>query len=325
MYIVSYLKQGLGNKIYIFANIVYFYLELKARHPEFTKLYIAEAVSKHQKDVRGEKFKRLFPNISEYKWIEFISNQRMDELKKGAMKVSQDSLDFSKLNKSMITKNIYFEPNYNLSKVPFDKYFNLFSDMLSANGMGADDFINAGPEGLYNFKKDILMHMRYGDKLDYVLKGTHDFVVLRPKYYFDALEILGPLENEIRKVHIMTDSPALIEEVFMPEFKKLKDFEFIISDEPYWNVFHLATKFHNLIISDSTLVNSGINLNKVYKNVVAYAYVMEDKAKKEVSNWPNPEPIKFQYKDKTLVVNPLLEPDFITLTEKNYMIMNGKF
>jgi len=317
MYIVSYLKQGLGNKIYIFANIVYFYLELKSRHPEFSKLYIAEAVSKHQKDVRSEKFKRLFPNISDYKWIEFISNQRMDELKKGAMKVSQDNLDFPKLNKSMITKNIYFEPNYNLSKVPFDKYFNLFRDMFSTENL---EFSIP-----YNFKKDILMHMRYGDKLEYVMKGTHDFVVLRPKYYFDALEILGPLENEVRKVYIMTDSPALIEEVFMPEFKKLKDFEFIISDEPYWNVFHLATKFHNLIISDSTLVNSGINLNKVYKNVVAYAYIMEDKAKKEVSNWPNPEPIKFQYKDKTLVVNPLLELDFITLTEKNYMIMNGKF
>lgn len=314
MYIVSYLKQGLGNKIYIFSTIVYFFLELKARHPEFSKLYIAEAISKHQKDAKTEKFKLLFPGISDYKWIEFISNEKMDMLKKGAMYVKQDNLNFPKLNSSNINKNIYFEPNYNLSKVPFDNYFNLFRNMFSIDEIYA-------AKRAYNFKKDIFLHIRYGDKLEYVLQGTHDFVVLRPNYYFDALEILGPLENEIRKVHIMTDSPALVEEVFMPGFRKLKDFDFTITDEPYWNVFYLASKFENLIISDSTLVNSGLNLNKNYKNVVSYAYILEPKnSKQEVSRWPNPDPVKFRYKDKTLVINPLLEPDFITLTDKSYMI-----
>jgi hypothetical protein len=316
MYIVSYLKQGLGNKIYIFANIVYFYLELKIRHPELNKLYIAEATSKHQKDIKAEKFKRLFPNISDYKWIEFISNEKMDTLKKGAMIVSQDRLDFPKLNNVTLNKNIYFEPNYNISKVPFDNYFDLFSHMFNLE----TNF------DVYDFKKDILMHMRYGDKLEYILKGTHDFVVLRPQYYFDALEILGPLKSgNPRKVYIMTDSPDFIKEIFIPEFNKLTNFEFIISDEPYWNVFHLATKFENLIISDSTLVTSAVNLNKNYKNVIAYPYIFQPKNPKKVSEWPNQKPYSFQYKGKTLIINPVIEADFITLTDKNYMIMNAEF
>ena len=90
MYLISYLKQGFGNKVFIFANIVYFYLELKKKYPQLKKLYISEAHSKHQINPKTEKFKFFFPNIQDIKWIEFVNLYELDELKKGCQIIDQN-------------------------------------------------------------------------------------------------------------------------------------------------------------------------------------------------------------------------------------------
>jgi hypothetical protein len=154
------------------------------------------------------------------------------------------------------------------------------------------------------------------------MKGRKDFVVLKPEFYLDTLglfksEEVKSLRNQQSPVtvHVFTDSEEIVKEVFTPYFDKMKDFNFIISDEPYWNVFYLASKFKNLIISSSSLVNAGLMLNRRYENVIAFKYeiipkFMYDKNK---STWPNARP-------KGLIFeNLLLEDDYIKIDDKNYM------
>lgn len=310
MYVISYLKQGFGNKVFIFANIVYLFLELKKKYPQLNKLYIAEAQSKHQINPRVEKIKYFFPNIEKEEWIEFVCCSKEEGLKKGCQVINQNKL--YSLNKLKINehKNIYFEPNYNMSKIPFDKYPKIFDKLLKFNR----ELITSQK---YDFKKDIFMHIRYGDKLDFIMKGRKDFVVLKPEFYIDSLELFNPDigSEEVINVHVFTDSVEIVKEILTPEFEKMKQFNFVISDEPYWNVFYLASKFENLIISSSTLVNAGLMLNKNYKNVVAFKYeiIPEVFFKKNNSPWPNSRP-------KGLIFNnQLLEDDYIKIDNKKYM------
>jgi hypothetical protein len=318
MFVITYLKQGLGNKIFLFAASVYFFLELRKRNKYFTKLYIAEAKSKHQGVSPEENFDNLFPNISNYDWLEFISFKKFDELKKNSLYIDQNKMKAIPYN---VSKNIFFDTNYNMSRVPFETYFNLFDNMFTSN-----EFLKTIRNTSYNFNEDIFLHMRYGDKLEMIKSGKSPAGVLRPEYYFEAL---SRFSNDVlnspgqRNVYIFTDSVELIKEVYMPSFRKMKEFNFIISDEPYWNVFHLAKLFKNMIISESTLVYAGLLMNKNYTNVIAFPYIVipRDFRKKELYDWPNKEPIKeIIYKNMILRENRLLNKDFILLKNKHYLL-----
>jgi hypothetical protein len=323
MYVITYLKQGLGNKLFLFATSVYFFLELRKRNKNFTKLYVSEARSKHQGVSPIEKFENLFPNVLNYDWLEVIPFKKFDELKKNCLYIDQNKMKGIPYN---ARANILFDTNYNISRVPFDEYNDLFSKMLRMSHKEFDSFLS-----LYNFDKDIFLHMRYGDKLELVATGKSQFGVLTPDYYFTALNKFKNQSQEIaepRNVYIFTDSVDLVKKVYMPDFKKMKEFNFVISDEPYWNVFHLAKYFKNIILSESSLVYAGLLLNKNYTNVVAFPYfiIPNDFRKKELSDWPNKTPIKeMVYKNTILRENRILSKDFILLKDKNYLLTKDFF
>jgi hypothetical protein len=324
MYVVSYLKQGLGNKIFLFATAVYFYLELRKKNKAFTKLYIAESKSKHQGDNPEERFDNLFPEITKFEWVEFISFKKFDELKKNCLYIDQNKMKgipYASL------RNIFFDTNYNFSRVPFDEYNNLLTKMFQGIPFPINRKDNDLFQSQYNFDEDIFLHMRYGDKLELVASGKTQVGVLTPGYYFDALNKF-PKSSGPRNVYIFTDSIDLIKKVYMPDFRRMKDFNFIISDEPYWNVFHLAKFFKNIILSESTLVYAGILLNKNYTKIIAFPYIVipRDFRKKELSDWPNKIPVKeIVYKNTILRENRLLNKDFILLDDKSYLLTKDFF
>ena len=319
MYVITYLKQGLGNKLFLFATSVYFFLELRKRNNNFTKLYISEARSKHQGVSPEEKFENLFPNVLNYDWLEVVPFKKFDELKKNCLYIDQNKMKGIPYSSK---KNILFDTNYNISRVPFDEYNDLFNKIFDSD---------YSENNLYNFDKDIFLHMRYGDKLELVATGKSQFGVLTPDYYFDALDLFKKESNEItepRNVYIFTDSVDLVKKVYMSDFRKMKEFNFIISDEPYWNVFHLAKYFKNIILSESSLVYAGLLLNKTYTKVISFPYfvIPNDFRKKELSDWPNKTPVKeIIYKNTILRYNRILNKDFIILRDKHYLLTKGFF
>ena len=315
MYVLTYLKQGLGNKIFLFANSVYFYLELIKKNKAFTKLYIAEAKSKHQKDSHEEKFDKFFPEIAKYDWIEFISFRQFDEMKKLCITIEQSKIKKIPYNAKT---NIMLDLNYNFSNVPFLTYNKLLKNMLT---------FKPNLEYEYDFDNDVFLHMRYGDKLEInIRKKKTTYVVLKPEYYFEGLLLLR--KKTVRNVYIFTDSKELIEKVYMPEFNKMKLFHFVISNEPYWNVFYLAQKFKNIIASESTLTYSGLLLNDNYDKVIVFPYGIENSelAKKEVLYWPNKTPVKtIMYKGIVLLQQQVFKKDFILLDDKSYLLTKDFF
>ncbi len=48
-YVLTYIKEGLGNKVYILANMIYFFLELRKLNPDFVKIYVGISISRHEK------------------------------------------------------------------------------------------------------------------------------------------------------------------------------------------------------------------------------------------------------------------------------------
>lgn len=317
MYVLSYLKQGLGNKIFHFATSLYFYLELRKKNKSFDKLYIAEARSKHQADASKEKFNLLFPNIAKYEWIEFITFRQFDEMKKTCVIIEQNKMKKIPTGNSL-NQNIMFDPNYNFSNVPFLAYNKLLKNMLT---------FEPSLEYDYDFDNDIFLHMRYGDKLRInIERKKTNFVVLKPEYYFEGLLMLR--KKAVRNVYIFTDSKEIIERVYMPEFKKMKEFNFIISNEPYWNVFYLAMKFRSVITSESSLIYPGLLLNDNYDKVIAFPYsiMAPEFMKTELSDWPNKIPDKIlMYKGILLRTMRVFKKDFILLDNKNYILTKDFF
>lgn len=324
MYVLSYIKQGFGNKIFLLQNIIYFYLELRKVNPLFQKIYVAIIKSPHEKNSSlssTEEFLNIFPNFFNNKYldIEFISFREYDTLNKDNFNVEQGTLqnkDFKQFK--YITQPITFKADYIFSLIPINSYYKLFKNLFAIN----KDLV-ASLLYKYDYNNDVLMHVRYGDKLTINKKtGTKDkYLLLKPQYYFDALYDLTERNKNIKKVYIFTDSPKNVKDMFMSQFKEIEGVKFIISDEPYWNVFYLCSKFKNIILSMSTLTYAGLSFNEHYKNVItfAYEYYQEDFTS---GNWPNPPPKIFSYKKRKYFPYTLNKKDYIVYKDFNYLLIN---
>jgi hypothetical protein len=322
MYVISYIKQGFGNKIFLLQNVIYFYLELKKVNPEFNKLYISILKSKHEKESTlsaNEEFLNIFPNLTTSNInIEFIKFKEFDTLKLDSIEIDQNELtkgSFKSLDK--IKENIYFKTEYNFSLVPVNSYYKLFKKLFKVNEQLSSDLLYD-----YDYKNDIMVHIRYGDKLNFSKKVKNKHIVLRPKYYFDAIyDLIDRLKDvENKRVFVFTDDIKEIKTMFMEEFSRIKNTEFIISDEPYWNVYHLCTQFENLIVSNSTLTYAGIAFNETYKNVIAFAYEAYWTVKGNKNRfWPNKPPKTIAYKKELYFINELNKKDFLMYKDFDYL------
>ena len=320
MYVVSYIKQGFGNKIFLLQNIIYFYLELKKINHKFDKLYVSILKSKHEKDSQlsaVKEFLNIFPYLDKDINIKFIGFKDLDILKRECVVIKQNELTQSSFKTlTQVEDNIYFDTEYNFSLVPVNSYYTLFKKLFEINMNLTDNLLYN-----YNFKNDIMMHIRYGDKFNLKDKNKNVHIVLKPKYYFDALYDLLLKLKEVKKqrVFIFTDDIKEIKNMFMEEFSKIKNVEFIISDEPYWNVYYLCTKFENMILSSSTLTYAGVVFNEDYKNVITFKYGGIKPKDKYNTFWTNKKFRTVLYKKNLYFIEELNKKDFIIYDDFNYL------
>uniref|UniRef100_A0A6C0HFL6 Glycosyltransferase n=1 Tax=viral metagenome TaxID=1070528 RepID=A0A6C0HFL6_9ZZZZ len=167
------LKNGLGNKIFIMANILH-------RYPK-NSFYVIDQQSHHQQGSQQEKFWYLFPLLKENPRIKFIQWKEYDSLKK-----TIPALD--------IRNEIYldpsgFKPAIKKLLVPAIEYQTL--------------------EDKYDFKNGIFVHYRLGDKVQInyqrLQKGLNSRnVVMKPAFYTDNI---SELRKKDEPVYIFSDSP----------------------------------------------------------------------------------------------------------------------
>jgi hypothetical protein len=167
------LKNGLGNKIFILANMLH-------RNPKAT-LHIVDGKSHHQEGLPSEKIWHLFPELEKHPRIKFIRWKEYDELKK-----TMPELEV--LNEIYYTSE-GFKPATKKLFTPASEYEAL--------------------ESKYDFKKGIFVHYRLGDKVQInyhrLKKGKElQYVVMKPEFYIDHI---SELRKQNEPVYIFSDSP----------------------------------------------------------------------------------------------------------------------
>jgi len=349
-YILTYIKQGFGNRVLMLCNVIYLFLRInniKKRNPEnsqsFTpkskahRLYVAIALSHHDK-YTDPKMTDIFPNlnndfISEL-GIEFIRFKQYDEMKLKSeapfLNLHQDDvIDSDSYFKSLRGKNILFECSYMFNIVPFMKFPDLYGKLFKSVYIGDSKEQSSRPK---ISKSDILMHVRFGDKYQ-----NKKYITMNYKYYLEALKIIKnksmkmrPKALKIINVYIATDSVDLVKSLILKNFQELsskdsdflEDFNFIFLDEPYWNVFYLTNKFSNVIVSESTLTMSSLLIerssdSKIPRTVIAYKYTKFPDVNMKIShNFP-------KFKTKFLRVK-VQEGENFKLMENPLIVNEGK-
>lgn len=279
-FVLSYIKCGFGNKVYLLSTIIYFFLEIKKRDSKFNKIYIVSEKSKH--DI-NENFKDFFPNLNKLKYLEFIDWDKYDKLKKYTKLIKQDKID--KIKNIELSKSINFELAYYFSNYHIQKNYDFFKNLFKIK--------NTKLERKYDFN-GIFLHIRYGDKLEINEKCKDPkYIILEPDFYIKAVEFLQA-DHPDRKIYIFTDSPQIVKDKILPYIKNAT-----LTNEPYWNVWYLCQKFKHLILSDSTLVFSASEFNEVYENVVAFKYTIL--SCNESIKWPEKMGKIYKYKKMNLV------------------------
>jgi hypothetical protein len=315
-YVLTYIKEGLGNKVYILANMIYFFLELRKLNPDFVKMYVGIAISHHEKG-KGQidDFRNIFPNTLTYDWLEFIEDETFDKLKKECTFIEQKDLNLKKVSK--IETPLWIKANYNMSLVPFNKYYKLFENIFSVN----PELLNL--QYNYDYENDIFIHIRYGDKVELVKKGRTHILLMTPQFYREALNLMK-ISSKSGKVYIFTDSPEIVREKIFP--KEIFS-NFIITSEPSYVVFHLAKMFKHIIMTDSSLTQTGAIFNENPKKIISFAYanLTEDRKHNPNFYWPDPYPFTFVYNKKYhLGINPLNKDSYTQLTNLDYLLDKTK-
>ncbi len=315
-YVMTYIKAGLGNKVYMTLNMVYFFLELRKLNPSYTKIYFGIAISHHEKG-KGEidDFRNIFPNVLTYDWLEYIEDDEFDRLKKDCIFVKQNNMDLKKVSK--INTPLWIRANYNMSGIPTKKYFPLFREMFSVNPKLLDF------EYPYDYEKDIFVHIRYGDKVKIVREGGMNILLMTPQFYQDALKLIKSKTNG--KVYIFTDSPEIVREKIFPK-KIFPDENIIITSEPSYVVFHLTKMFKHVIITDSSLTQTAALFNENPKELISFSYAHYEPFNKFNPNfyWPEPFPFLFYYKNYQLGINAFNRKIYKQFTNLEYILDKTK-
>jgi hypothetical protein len=225
---ICILRCGLGNKLFIIANIIN-----KNKNKKY-QIYFAECLSKHQLKNSEKKLKYVFPEILNSNNPKIISLKNFDILKnKGVKKIIYNSGIFGDYTG-------FIEQKYFLQK-----YFRIDNNILTNK---------------YDFDNGIFVHVRYGDKFEInynILKDKSNdyfYTLLNESYYIDNINKL--IKEKNGNIYIFTDSPHIAKCFFK---NKIKNLIYINAD--VYEAFYCFTHCKRLIISESTLSIAAIYLN----------------------------------------------------------------
>jgi hypothetical protein len=247
MYIISTIKWGFGNKLFMFLYLLNYSIINKAE-----KLYIVQAPSHHDRRTSEENFDKIFPKFKKLRFLEFISWKEYDIIKKGSIPYKE--IDINDGNKWFTDTNL----------MQLQNVMNIYS-YLTINPI----YKNIITKYKININKGIAIHYRLGDKIQINLqKSKPMYVIMKPEYYIYhcqkmLLEKNGP-------VYVFSDSIDIAKKFL----KDLPD-NTIYLDIGYIETFYLLTKIKRLIISDSTLSIAAALLNKKAKQIVIPNYYID--------------------------------------------------
>ena len=229
---ICILKNGLGNKLFIIANIVNKYKKYQ--------LYFAEEISIHQINNNEKMLIDIFPEIKNCKNPKLISNKNYDILKN------------------------YFIPEINYGAQIYSNVQGFIDQKeFLKKYLMMNNYKYLSNTNKYDFENGIFVHIRYGDKFNInynTLKKNTDnyfFTLLDPSYYIDNInKMLLNNNNEKIKIYVFSDSINIVKCAFENKINNL-----IYCDANVYETFYCFTQCKKLIISESNLSLSAIYLN----------------------------------------------------------------
>ena len=258
MYVLSYIKQGTGNKIFSFLRAVHIFKVLRKKRPSYwTKLYIVHEKSPHEKGLETEKLDYIFPKLKEFEWLEFISWKQFDSLKKGLNEFTENTID----GPVSITPTILWDSRYFTDEPTFVKNYLKFNPVY-------EPLLKK-----YDTKKGILIHYRLGDKFEInqmFLKRNHRprYLLYGPEFYIKHVQKM--LEEAPGPIYLASDSPKVAECLLKPSFPDL-----IPISEDAEHTLYLMSKFKRMVISESTMSAAGGFLNRTAHQIIASKYYID--------------------------------------------------
>lgn len=263
MYILGFLSDGFGNKLYMLTYYIHIFFKIK-KYKKIEKLYLVSYTSIHEKDTEAEKIYNIFPSLKNQKWLVWIDWKKYKTLKNNIQQtiIDTDIKEYDKVKVPLNFKGYIFDKKYFIQSERFFNKLYQFNDTYERLNNKYD----------YN---GIAIHIRLGDKINYIYdfiikgkKNTQVFVVYTPEFYRDLLK---KLNNKI-KVYIFTDSP----EIFKKFYAKYIKHKYELVDIEFYKAFYLMSKFKNIIISESTLSIYASYLNDFNKKrIFGHKYMIQ--------------------------------------------------
>jgi len=260
MYIITVIKYGLGNKLFMLAYFMYLYKSLE----NVNKIYIVQKKSIFENQVID--FYHIFPNLKKLSWLTFINWDLYDKLKINTINLNTNSENFSLRLLEIQKKNIELTGNFNVTfdsvyfKNYMKKYF-IFSSSIKNNITFK-----------YNVDQIILIHIRLGDKLcmiynNVIKKNKNIYIVsvFTPEFYKYCVKKILKGNNNIKYIYIFSDSNKIVQKYYIPVLKKaFKNLSIRLFENKYnnYDIIYIFSIFKYIILSDSTLTYFGTYLSQ---------------------------------------------------------------
>lgn len=167
----------------------------------------------------------------------------------------------------------------------------------------------------YDFENGLFVQIRYGDKfnMNYTnLKNNKDilFILLKPEFYLEnIIKYINLKKNSNTPIYIFSDSIDIVKCLFKNKINNV-----IYTNEGTYETFFCLTHCKNMIISDSSMSYSAIDLNyeKDLKVISPNFYI---DSKNNIIN------IKFKYKSNVTLID---DPTYILDNIKDYQEIINK-
>jgi len=161
MYILGFLSDGFGNKLYMLTYYIHIFFKIK-KYKKLEKLYLVSYTSGFEKDLEEEKIYNIFPLLKNQDWLEWIDWDKYKTLKNNIKQTIIDTeiKEYEKVKLPLSFKGYVFDKKYFIQSKRF------FNKMYQFNST----FEKLDNKFDYN---GVAIHIRLGDKIDYI----YNFVI----------------------------------------------------------------------------------------------------------------------------------------------------
>jgi hypothetical protein len=249
-YIVVMTHGGFGNKIFDIMIALY------VQHVNGGKIYVHNKKTHHD-IINDKQIIDIFPNLSSKITIVNDQNEifnienKVPEKKRTTINCNNiNSVDDFVVDKKYeyiwITKKVvcykYMYDICHILKQNYDDLFEINTNVISENTLDV-------------VKNDyMIIHIRYGDKLEMASKGQNGWVVYTPGFY---KKMIQKYSKKI-KIYIITDDIEIVKHFILNDVKHC-DVELL--DIPWWDAFYCIVKSKYTILNISTFSMLGSLLN----------------------------------------------------------------